>query len=124
MMGPCLSRASRPSPATVCACRHDQSTGRIGTGWRKGSTCSAPSNLPSPEILLFVVPTQRLGVRPPVSSSRSLDRLAMQGIVMPAVFELFFNAAAHLKCQLWRHGHIAGVEEGVDVPAKQQAISG
>lgn len=46
----------------------------------------------------------------------------MQGIVVPPVLKLFFDAAAHLELEIGRHGHIARVEQTMDVAAKEDAV--
>ena len=48
--------------------------------------------------------------------------MAMQGVIMTPVFELFADAAADLEMVVGSHGHIAGVKEAVDIAAQQQAI--
>lgn len=45
--------------------------------------------------------------------------LALQGVVMAAVVVVFLNLGTDFKAEIGRDGHIAGVEQAMDIPAQQ-----
>jgi hypothetical protein len=46
----------------------------------------------------------------------------MQLVVVTTVFEFFPDAPADLDGKVWRHGHVAPVEQGVKISAQKQAV--
>ncbi len=57
-----------------------------------------------------------------LSFGRQMNKAAMQGIVIPAVFVIFFYPAAYLEAVIGRYGHVTGVKQAMDVGAKQNSI--
>ncbi len=70
------------------------------------------------------MPTQRSRVGALVRRRRRTDRLPVQFVVVPAVFELLADPPADLKSQVRRDGHVAGVKQAMDVSTKQEAVAG
>jgi hypothetical protein len=47
----------------------------------------------------------------------------MKGVVVPSIFELLPDAATDLEMEVWRHRHISGVEQAMDVATQQETVS-
>jgi hypothetical protein len=68
------------------------------------------------------MPAQRIRIEASQGVFRHEDRLPVQFIVVPPVVELFLDAAANLEAQIRRHGHVACIEQAVDVAPKQKSV--
>jgi hypothetical protein len=50
------------------------------------------------------------------------QELAVEWIIRPAVFELFFKATADLDLVLWRNCNVTAVEEAMEIAPQEKAI--
>lgn len=55
---------------------------------------------------------------------RHADRLAVERVILPAVVEILFDAAADLESKFRRDRHVAAVEQRVQVAADEDAVVG
>ena len=70
----------------------------------------------------FVMPLEECLSGPLARSGRHSHLVTVQSVVVAAILEILANAAAHLEMELARDGHVAPVEEGVKVAAKEEAV--
>jgi hypothetical protein len=68
------------------------------------------------------VPSQGFGVGATTYIGRGIYLVTMKRVVVPPVVELLLDAPAHLEAQIGRDGHIARIEQAVDVAPKQEAV--
>ena len=68
------------------------------------------------------MPVERRWVRAIVGLRRQPNCLPVQRVVVAAVLELFTNRSADAKMHAWVDGHVALIEQAVDVGAKGQAV--
>src|SRR5262249_6858399 len=76
----------------------------------------------SSPVAMFVMPAQCSRVGPLLRPRGYADRLSVQGVVMPTIFELLLDAAAGLEMQVRSHGHISCIEEAMEVAPEKQAV--
>src|SRR5437762_832149 len=68
------------------------------------------------------MPPERVGERTFARVLRKANGYAVQLVIVTAVLELFLDSAAHLEVRVGRDGDVAGVEEFVDVRAKEDSV--
>mgnify|MGYP004522103953 CR=1 FL=1 len=73
---------------------------------------------------MVTVPGEGLGRRLREAARRRSQRGAVQAVVVPTVVEIGLKTATHREAPLLVHGHVAKVEQAVDVGAQQQAVGG
>jgi hypothetical protein len=71
---------------------------------------------------MLVVPGQDTRVRTLTFLVRSRYPLTMKGIIVPAVLELFPYPPADFEVKVGRNGHIAGVEQAMDVATQEEPV--
>ena len=64
---------------------------------------------------MLVVPAKSGRVGPLPCILWGMNAFAMKGIVVPSIFELLPDATTDLEMEVWRHRHISGVEQTMNV---------
>jgi hypothetical protein len=75
-----------------------------------------------PETVL-VVPGQADRIGTLLDPSRQLDLPTVERVVVTPVLELFANAPTDLEVKAGRHGHIASIEQAVNVASQEEAVA-
>ena len=74
-------------------------------------------------VTIIVVPFEQTGIwRNSTIFARYKDVLAMQGIIIPAIFKFLSNAAADFKFVVRIYGHIPTIEQFVYITSEQYSI--
>ena len=55
-------------------------------------------------------------------SLRQCQRIALQGIIVSPILELFMDTFTNLEVIIWRHGHVARVEKAMNVAPHQDSV--
>lgn len=78
----------------------------------------------SPEIGVFIMPREFLRIGAALMAVGCRDHLAMQGVVVTPILELFFDASADFEVHIWRNSDVSRVEQAMYVAPKQNAVGG
>ena len=76
----------------------------------------------SPSETMFVVPGQGIGIGAPVRLRGCVNGMTMERVVVPSILELFADAPANLKSQVWRYRDVAGVEQAMNVATQEKPV--
>ena len=71
----------------------------------------------------LVVPAEKncLGVRE--NGRRDGDPRSVEGVISPTILEVAAQSLAHFEAQAWRHGHIAQIEQAMQVRTKKESVA-
>ena len=100
--------------------------GRIAAADRPRKTYpivdAAHSATASAEIAVLAMPSEEPGIWPIGRRRGRPELVAVKGIVASPVGEVLSEAAAHLESEIGTDGHVAFVEQPMEIGAQQQAV--